>query len=81
MAAVAAHRGLPARAARLAGAATALRKEIHSPLSVPETTILQRLLAPARMSIDETDWIRAEAHGQSLSREAAIDYALHDKDA
>jgi tetratricopeptide (TPR) repeat protein len=76
MAAVAAHRGMAVRAARLAGAATALRKEIHSPLSRPEAAILARLLAPVQTLMDERAWIRAQMDGQSMSWMAATDFAL-----
>jgi tetratricopeptide (TPR) repeat protein len=73
---VAARQGLPQRAARLAGAASAVREEIHTSRSVPEAAIVERFLAPARAQLDEAEWNKAWNEGWVMTLEQAIAYGL-----
>ncbi len=75
---LAALRGYPARALRLAGAASVLREEIGAPLSAAERTKLEEGLAPARQALGEEEAAAAQAEGRGLTPEAAIELALAD---
>ena len=75
---VAAHQGMFERAARLAGAASSVREAIHSSLSMPEATIVERFLAPARAHLDEAEWTKAWNEGRSMALEQAIAYGLEE---
>jgi predicted ATPase/DNA-binding SARP family transcriptional activator len=73
LAAVAGSRSQPERAARLFGAAQALREASGAALPPDE---YQRTLAAAQARLDEASWVAAWAEGQAMTLEQAIAYAL-----
>jgi non-specific serine/threonine protein kinase len=64
------------RAARLWGAAEALREEIGLPMQPEDRKLLDPYLAAARSSLDEVVWQAALAEGRAMIPEQAIEYAL-----
>jgi predicted ATPase/class 3 adenylate cyclase len=68
--------GHPERALRLAGAAAALREDIGGPLPAGEEAALDRILEPARASLDEDGRAAAWESGQAMKMEEAIAEAL-----
>jgi len=66
----------PERALRLAGAATALRKEHGVPLPPDEEIRLHRRLEPIRQAMDESTFAVSWNSGVAMSIEGAIEYAL-----
>jgi predicted ATPase/DNA-binding SARP family transcriptional activator/DNA-binding CsgD family transcriptional regulator len=68
--------GMARKAARLWGAAGALREEIGVPLQPENHTVLDPYLAAARSGLGEAAWQTALAEGQAMSPERAIEYAL-----
>ena len=66
----------PERALRLAGAATALRKEHGVPLPPDEESMLHRRLEPIRQAMAESTWAASWSGGEAMSIERAIEYAL-----
>ena len=82
MAAVNALRGRPAAAARLLGAAEALREAIgHPPMPHEQAHYdYQGYLATARAGLDEAAFDAAWSEGQAMSFEQAIEYALDTED-
>lgn len=79
MAAGAALRGQPARAARLWGAAEALREAIdHPPLPLEKAHYdYEGYLAAARAGLEEAAFEAAWSEGRAMSPERAIEYALN----
>ncbi len=79
---VAVLRGEPVRAARLWGAAEALREYMGMSLSQFDLahTDYERDLATARSSLDEKTWAVAWSVGRAMSPEQAIEYALSAED-
>jgi predicted ATPase/DNA-binding SARP family transcriptional activator/DNA-binding CsgD family transcriptional regulator len=79
---VAALQGEPKRAARLWGAAEALREYMGMSLSQFDLAHsgYERDLANARSSLDESTWVAAWSEGQAMSPEQAIEYALSTED-
>ena len=77
-AALAAAGARPARAARLAGAAAALRSRAHAPLEPARAAQLERELAPARRALGPERFAAPWAAGRALPLEAAVAYALED---
>jgi len=75
LAALAGARGEPARAARLWGAAEALREAIGSPISPADLGLLEPYLTEARARLGEAGWRSALAEGQVMTYEAAVSYA------
>jgi non-specific serine/threonine protein kinase len=73
---LAASQGEPGRALRLAGAAAAVRKRDHWPLTPFDERMLACRLAPARRSLSPQDQAAAWAEGQQMTVEQAIAYAL-----
>jgi tetratricopeptide (TPR) repeat protein len=73
---LAAGTGHPERALRLAGAAAALREDIGGPLPAGEQAALDRILRPARASLDEDGRAVAWESGQAMRMEEAIAEAL-----
>ncbi len=75
---VAAEQGLPVRAARLWGAAEAMREVIGITLSYFDLAHsgYEARLAAARSQLDEAAWEAAWAEGRAMSTEQAIEYAL-----
>ena len=68
--------GQPERAARLFGAAEALREAIGAPLPPSGRDDHEREVAAARAHLDEHAFVQALAEGQAMSLEQAIAYAL-----
>jgi predicted ATPase/class 3 adenylate cyclase len=73
---VAAELGDGMRAARLAGAAEALRPKAGTPIPQPDAAILERFLAPARATIERVAWDAALAAGRSLTQQETITLLL-----
>jgi predicted ATPase/class 3 adenylate cyclase len=60
------------RAARLAGAAEAIRTEAGTPIPQPDAALLERFLGPARATVDRDAWDAALAAGRALTQDQAI---------
>jgi predicted ATPase/class 3 adenylate cyclase len=71
-AAIAAELGHGTRAARLAGAAEALRRRAGIPMPQPEAATLERYLAPARATFARDAWDAELAAGAALSQQEAL---------
>jgi len=69
------------RAARLFGAASALRDAIGMHLSVADRSLYEPYLAAARAQLDEATFAAAWAEGEAMTLEHAIAYALEGSDA
>jgi predicted ATPase len=69
------------RAARLFGAAEALREKISIPMSPPEQIEYNREVADLRAGMDEKAFTSLWGEGRALAMEAAIEYALKETDA
>ncbi len=76
MAGGAAAQGRAQRAARLWGAAEAMREDIGVPLQPEDRKLLDPYLATARSSVGEGAWQAALAEGRAMMPERAIEYAL-----
>jgi ATP/maltotriose-dependent transcriptional regulator MalT len=72
LAGVDAARGRLARAARIFGAAEALREEIHSPRPTALRAVYDRSLATVRAGLDETAFAAAWAAGRKMAPEQAL---------
>lgn len=64
------------RAARLWGAADALREAVGAPLAPVDLQVHERNVAGARAQIDEASWEAAWAEGKAMTLEVATEYAL-----
>jgi predicted ATPase/DNA-binding SARP family transcriptional activator/DNA-binding CsgD family transcriptional regulator len=64
------------RAARLWGAAEALREEIGVPLQPENLQLLEPYITAARLGLGEVTWQTALAEGRAMTPERAIEYAL-----
>jgi predicted ATPase/class 3 adenylate cyclase len=71
--------GQAERAARLLGAAEALRKAISLPLQEGDRPDYDRFVAAARDGLGETAFSVAFAEGRAMALERAIEYALTDE--
>jgi predicted ATPase/DNA-binding SARP family transcriptional activator/DNA-binding CsgD family transcriptional regulator len=71
--------GQDLRAARLWGAAAALRKETGVNWASAERTLHEPQLSAARARLDEPAWEAAFAEGQAMTFEEAIEYALSEE--
>ena len=76
LACYAASRGEAQRAARLFGAAQALREAVGYHQSPRERSLREPYLTIARSSSNEAAWETAFAEGQAMSFEEAVEYAL-----
>ena len=76
MASAAGARGSAKRAARLWGAAEALREEIGVPLQPEDRMVLDPYLATARSSLGEIAWQTTLVEGRAMTPEQAIEYSL-----
>ena len=76
LASVAGSERQPVRAARLWGAAEALREAIGTGLSPVEQAYYARHIAAARSRLDEEAWQAAWAEGRMLTPEEAVEYGL-----
>jgi non-specific serine/threonine protein kinase len=68
--------GRAQRAARLWGAAEAMREDIGVPLQPEDRELLDHYLATARSSLGEVAWQLAIAEGRAMMPEQAIEYSL-----
>jgi predicted ATPase/class 3 adenylate cyclase len=68
------------RAARLLGAASALRETLGAPQPPQEQVEVEQAVAAARAALGEEAWAAAYAAGRALSREQAIAEALIETD-
>jgi predicted ATPase/class 3 adenylate cyclase len=68
------------RAARLWGAAEALRKTIGAPLSIEGRLYFERSMVAARAELGEAAWEAAFARGMAMAPEEAAEYALGEGD-
>ena len=66
----------PERAARLWGAAEALREEIGSPLAPNDREAYEREVAQARQVLGEAAFAAAWEEGRAMTMEQAVEYAL-----
>jgi len=73
-------RGQDARAARLWGAAEALRTDIGAPLPLDARRLYKPSMAAARALLGEAEWEEAFAQGMAMSAEEAAGYALREGD-
>jgi hypothetical protein len=64
------------RAARLLGAAEALRERINIPMTPSEQPEYERELNDLRTNMEEATFAKAWADGQAMTMEAAIGFAL-----
>jgi non-specific serine/threonine protein kinase len=76
MAGAAGARGRARRAARLWGAAEALREEMGVLLQPENREVLDPYITAARLSLGEVAWQAASAEGRAMTPERAIEYAL-----
>jgi tetratricopeptide (TPR) repeat protein len=68
------------RAARLWGAAEALRKTIGAPLSIEGRLYFEHSMVAARAQLGEEVWEAAFAEGMAMAPEEAAEYALREGD-
>ena len=78
LAIIAAAEGQPRRAARLFGAADALRQATGSAMTGMERAEYTQAITHARAQMDEPEWQAAWAEGQAMTLEQAVAYALED---
>ncbi|HYI16213.1 MAG TPA: protein kinase [Thermomicrobiales bacterium] len=76
LACLAAARAQPVRAARLFGAAEALRETVGAPLNLSERVTYERHLALARNRLDAATWEATLAEGRDQPLDALIDEAM-----
>jgi non-specific serine/threonine protein kinase len=75
-AALAGSQGLPARSARLWGAAESVRELTGAILSPVELQVYEPYIDAARARLDEAAWEEAWAEGRAMTVEEAVGYAL-----
>ena len=63
--------GEPLRAARLAGAAAAVRQMAGMPIAAHDAELLEGFLAPARATVTHAEWDAEHGAGRALSQEQA----------
>jgi hypothetical protein len=63
-------------AARLWGAASALREAAGTPQPPAERRLREPYLIAARSGMDEADWAMAWEEGRAMTLDQAVDYAL-----
>jgi DNA-binding NarL/FixJ family response regulator len=80
MAGEAGAQGLAQRAARLWGAAEAMREALGVPLQPEDRELLDPYLATARSSLGEVAWQTTLAEGRAMKPERAIEYSLSVED-
>jgi predicted ATPase/DNA-binding SARP family transcriptional activator len=68
----------PERAARLYGAAAALREAIGIPVPGPDVPLYERIISEARAQLDPPDWERCWLEGAGMLSEQVLPYALGD---
>ena len=65
-----------ARAARLAGAAGALREQLGAPVSPGDRSWYEPAIAHARAALGDAGFTAAQAEGRAMTLEQAIAYAF-----
>jgi len=60
------------RAARMFGAAEAMREQAQLPRSDPDAAFIERYLAPARQALDDTEWAKEEESGRGYTAAEAL---------
>jgi tetratricopeptide (TPR) repeat protein len=78
LARAAAKLGQSARAARLFGAAEALREQEDIPIVPVDRPVHEKAVAQARIRLAEPEWDKAWREGRAMKLEEAIAYALED---
>lgn len=78
LAAVALNRSQPERAARLLGAAHALRNELNSEMAPNERPDFEATLAELRLNLDEAPLQAAWSKGERMGLQSAVAYALEE---
>lgn len=78
LAAVALNRSQPERAARLLGAAHALRNELNSEMAPNERPDFEATLAELRLNLDEAPLQAAWSRGERMGLQSAVAYALEE---
>jgi DNA-binding CsgD family transcriptional regulator/tetratricopeptide (TPR) repeat protein len=73
-------KGEAERAARLFGAAQALREATGFPLEPAMRALAEPYLAGARSQLEESAWTEAWEEGRAMSMEAAFEYALSEEE-
>jgi predicted ATPase/DNA-binding SARP family transcriptional activator/DNA-binding CsgD family transcriptional regulator len=81
LACVAGTRGEAEQAARLFGAAEALREAVGYQHMLEEDALREPYLAGASSQLDEATWEAAFAEGQAMELEEAVEYALSEDDS
>lgn len=76
LATVAGAEGVAERAARIAGAAEAVRETIHARPFPSDRAVMDRYLGSVRRSMSVQAWETAHDAGRAMTVEAAVDYAL-----
>ena len=76
LASVALAQARPEHAARLFGAAEAMRDLVNAPLPPADRVDYERQLAALQKELDETTFAAAWAEGRAMTLEQAIEYAL-----
>jgi predicted ATPase/DNA-binding XRE family transcriptional regulator len=76
LATVAGAEGVAERAARIAGAAEAVRETIHARPFPSDRAVMDRYLGSVRRSISVQAWETAHDAGRAMTVESAVDYAL-----
>jgi hypothetical protein len=79
LAGVAAGQGHLARAARLFGAAAAVRTRLGVPLRPANQALYQRHVTHTRAALGEEGWSRLREEGHAMTRDEAVTYALQDE--
>jgi len=69
------------RAARLWGAAGALREALGIPWLLLERAVHEPHLIATRSELEEAVWMRAREEGRAMTMEEAVAYALEETDA
>jgi predicted ATPase/class 3 adenylate cyclase len=73
---ITADRGDHLRAARLAGAAEAIRQQAGMPIPQADIALLERFLAPARASVAPGEWDAGLAAGRAFAQQEAVAFLL-----
>jgi predicted ATPase/class 3 adenylate cyclase len=74
---IAAHIGDGPPAARLAGAAEAIRDKAGIPITKSDAAMLERFLAPARAATEPAEWDRGLIAGHALTQDEAVALISH----
>jgi hypothetical protein len=79
LAGVAAGEGHLERAARLFGAAAAIRTRLGVPIRPANQALYQRHVTQTRDALGEEGWTRLREEGHAMTRDEAVRYALQDE--